>query len=361
MARCGSTKVLIVDDSALIRSMLTRVLSSEEGIKVVGGAKDPYDAREMIIRFNPDVIILDIQMPRMDGITFLRKLMTHYPVPVIMCSGNAPANSKAAIESIEIGAVDVVAKPRGGGTEMLLRLGAELADKIRAAALSVRRETPLIPQRKSTDILSLASVGVDPNSCLVVLGASTGGTEATKELLSNVPADFPPVAIVQHMPEGFTKSYAGRLNEFSPMTVREAEDGDILTPGNAFVARGGIQMTVRKEGTFLKLRYGTDELVNRHCPSVDVLFDSAVRIRGKHLVGILLTGMGADGAKGLLSLRETGAVTIAQDPDSCVVYGMPKVAVELGAAMKSAPPQQIPNLAVRMLKRAISGKARMSV
>ncbi len=344
-------KVLIVDDSAVVRSTLTRVLSNESDINIVGGAKDPYEARELIIAFRPDVILLDIEMPRMDGLTFLKKLQTHYPVPVIMVSGVASASSHAALTAIEIGAVDFVAKPAEGGAKALLRLCEDLSEKIRAAAIAMPAR-PSIPVSANASPASFRAAGLDPNRYLVAIGASTGGTEAIKQLLSEVPADFPPVAIVQHMPAGFTKSFAERLNQFSAMSVSEAIDGDILAPGRALVARGGIQMSVSRNGGRWRTAYGTDEPVNRHCPSVDVLFDSAARHAGKQAVGIILTGMGGDGAKGLLNMHNAGALTIAQDHDSCVVYGMPKVAVELGAVQHSAAPIGIPNTLMRALQRA---------
>ena len=312
MRKAGPIKVLIVDDSALVRSILTRVLSNERGIKVVGGGKDPYEARELIIAYRPDVIILDIEMPRMDGITFLKKLQVHYPVPVIMCSGVAPANSRLALEAIESGAVDVVAKPAAGGRNALARLGEDLAEKIRAAAIA-RPAPPPIPGSPASAPTSVRATGLDPKRWLVAIGASTGGTEAIRQVLSHVPADFPPVAIVQHMPEGFTQSFAERLNQFSAMTVTEAVDGDILTPGRAFVARGGKQMWVSPSGGQWRIIYGSEELVNRHCPSVDVLFDSVARHIGRQAVGIILTGMGADGAKGLLRMNQAGLVTITQN------------------------------------------------
>lgn len=356
MKKTEPINVLIVDDSPLIRSILTSVLSKEQDIVVVGGAKDPYEARELIIEFRPDVIILDIEMPRMDGLTFLKKLVVHYPVPVIMCSGVAPANSHAALQAIEDGAVDVVAKPNHGGSDALRRLGEELAEKIRAAAVAMPVPPP-IPKSATTAPVSFHSAGLDPRRYLVAVGASTGGTEAIKTLLSHVPTDWPPVTIVQHMPAGFTKSFANRLDEFSPLRVTEAVDGDVLVPGRAFLARGEIQMRVRVSGGQWRIAYGSDELVNRHCPSVDVLYDSVAKTTGRQLVGILLTGMGADGAKGLLRMREVGAVTIAQDRKSSVVYGMPKVAAEIGAVQHTGAPADIPRIVLQALRHQKSAKS----
>ena len=350
MRQQGPIRVLIVDDSPLVRSILTSVLSAEQNIVVVGGAKDPFEARDLIIEYRPDVIILDIEMPRMDGLTFLKKLMAHYPVPVIMCSGVAPANSHAALQAIEDGAVDVVAKPSHGGSQALRRLGEELAEKIYAAAIAMPAR-PTIPASATTAPGGFRAAGLDPQRYLVAIGASTGGTEAIKSLLAQVPADWPPVVMVQHMPEGFTESFAGRLNQFSRLTVTEAVDGDVLVPGRAFLARGGRQMAVQTGGGQWRVRYGSDELVNRHCPSVDVLFDSVAAATGRQLVGILLTGMGADGAQGLLRMREAGALTIGQDRQSCVVYGMPKVAAEIGAVQLTGAPADIPRLLLQALRR----------
>lgn len=350
MKHQGVIKVLIVDDSALVRSVLRQVLSGKEGIEVVGGAKDPFEAREFIITHRPDVIILDVEMPRMDGLTFLRKLQVHYPVPVIMCSSLTPANSQPALDALEFGAVDVVAKPNSGGSAALRQLGEDLAEKVQAAAQAIRRKPPA-PASPPPLPAGCRSQGIDPAQHLVAVGASTGGTEAIRALLARTPADFPPIVITQHMPEGFTHAFAERLNRLSALHVSEAVDGVALSPGMAVVARGGVQMMADGAPGRWRVRLGTDELVNRHCPSVDVLFDSVVRAAGRHAVGILLTGMGADGASGLLRLRQAGAPTIAQNQESCVVYGMPKVAVELGAALVTAAPPDIPPLVVRMLKR----------
>jgi two-component system chemotaxis response regulator CheB len=347
--RTGPIKVLIVDDSALVRSILTRVLAEDQEIQVVGGAKDPFEARELIINYRPDVIILDIEMPRMDGITFLKKLMAHYPVPVIMCSGNAAANSRNAIEAIECGAVDVVAKPTAGGRMALQRLGEELAEKIRAATVAMPAAPP-IPASATSPPMSFQAAGIDPSRYLVAIGASTGGTEAIRRLLAQVPPDFPPVAIVQHMPEGFTYSFATRLNEFSDITITEAVDGDILVPGKGVLARGNAQMIVQASAAKIRVAYAGNEPVNRHCPSVDVLFDSVARGIGKQAIGVLLTGMGADGARGLLNMRNAGAITIAQDKASCVVYGMPKVAVELGAVQYQCPPAEVPRTIIQAIR-----------
>ena len=346
--RTSPIKVLIVDDSPLIRSMLSRVLAEEPDIQVVGGAKDPYEARELIITYRPDVILLDIEMPRMDGLTFLTKLMAHYPVPVIMCSGAAPASSAVALKAIELGAIDVVSKPTGGGNQALRQLGADLAEKIRAAAIA--KSPPPIPAAATSATESFHAAGLDPQRYLVAVGASTGGTEAIRQMLGLMPEDCPPIVMVQHMPEGFTRSFADRLDQLSRITVQEAADGDVLVPGKAFLARGGVQMSVQVSGGKWRIAYGTSEPVNRHCPSVDVLFDSVARCPGRQLVGVLLTGMGADGAKGMLNLRRNGAITIAQDQRSSVVYGMPKVAVELGAVQHQSTPAGVTRVIIQALR-----------
>lgn len=350
MRQSGPIKVLIVDNSPLTRAALTDVLSREKGLAVVGGAKDPFEARELIIAFRPDVIVLDSELPRMDGLTFLGKLMTNYPVPVIMCSSATAAYSQVALKAMELGAIDVAAKPAVTDRQGLQRLGVELGEKIRAAAVAIRRQ-PQVPASVTVEPLSFRAAGLDPSAYLVAIGASTGGTDAIKDFLSNVPADFPASAIVQHMPEGFTKSFAERLDQFSRLTVTEAVDGDVLAPGKAVLARGCAQMMVRRVQGRWRIAYGGSELVNRHCPSVDVLFDSFAQAKGVQTVGILLTGMGNDGAKGLLRMRQTGAITFAQERHSCIVFGMPKVAIELGAAQHVATPQQMPTLLLEVLRR----------
>lgn len=343
-------RVLIVDDSPMVRSILSRVLAEQEDIEVIGGARDPFEARELIIRYRPHVIVLDIEMPRMDGLTFLTKLMAHYPVPVIICSGVAPAASANAVKAIELGAIDVVPKPSAGGTGALKRLGAELADKIRAAAIS--KPPPPVPVNPAAAPRSFRQAGVDPNRWVVAIGASTGGTEAIRQVLAHMPADSPPVVMVQHMPEGFTHSFAQRLDQQSRLHVAEAEDHELLMPGRALLARGGVQMGVRSTGGQWRIAYGGTERINRHCPSVDYLFDSLTRCKGRRIAAVLLTGMGADGARGLKHLREHGAVTIAQDEASSVVYGMPKAAVELGAVQQQCAPPDVPRVLIEAMRAA---------
>ncbi len=346
MTRLDKVRVLLVDDSPMVRNILSRVLADQEGIEVVGGARDPFEARELIIRHRPHVIILDIEMPRMDGLTFLTKLMAHYPVPVIICSGVAPAASANAVKAIELGAIDVVPKPTEGGTRALKQLGAELADKIRAAAISKPPPVPVPPRAAPK---SFRQAGIEPNRWVIAIGASTGGTDAIRHVLTQMPADAPPIVMVQHMPAGFTNSFARRLDEVCKLSVAEAEDNEILMPGRALLARGGVQMGVQSVGVQWRIRYGGTEKVNRHCPSVDYLFDSLTRCKGRRIAAVLLTGMGADGAKGLLHLREKGAITIAQDEASSVVYGMPKAAVELGAVQRQCPPSDVPRVLIELM------------
>lgn len=353
MRRTGPIKVLIVDDSAAVRTMLARVLSQDDDIEVVPGAKDPFEGRERIIEHRPDVIILDIEMPRMDGLTFLKKLKVHYPVPVIMCSGAVSGDRSAAMTALELGAIDVIAKPSTGGNQALRRLGEELAEKIRAAAASIPR-TPPVQLAPTPPPASFRAAGIDPSRYLVAIGASTGGTEAIKRVLQNVPADFPPVAMVQHMPAAFTRPFAERLNSFSRLTVKEAVHGEYLVSGKAVLARGEIQMRLRLIGNRWRVVYGEEQPVNRHCPSVDVLFDSLTGAPAGRTIGVILTGMGADGARGLLRMRQAGAVTVAQNHESSVVYGMPKVALELGAVQHVASPTDVPRIVLHALRQASS-------
>ncbi len=353
----GPIKVLVVEHSPFVRSAIGRELSAQEGIAVVGEAKDAFEARNLIIRYRPDVIILDTALPRVDGLTFLAKLMEHYPVPVIVCADPATDQRQAALDAIDQGATEVVVKPPVNDRAALQRLAQELALKVRAAAVALRRPPP-VPLSATAEPVCLRSVGLDPARYVVAVGASTGGTDALRHLLSRVPSDFPPVVIVQHMPEGFTGLFANRLNDSSPIEVREAKDGDLLAPGLALLARGGIQMTVRGRVGSCRIACGSREEVNRHCPSVDVLFHSVAERIGRSAVGVLLTGMGADGAEGLLALHNAGAVTIGQNQGSCVVYGMPKVAADLGAVQITASPADIPKRVVEaLLARNTAGSA----
>ena len=333
-------KVLVVDDSALVRKLLTEELSRYDDITVVGTAVDPYVAREKIIALKPDVITLDVEMPRMDGLSFLVKLMKHYPVPVIIVSSLTPKNSDAAIRALALGAVDVIAKP--GSAMSVPDISRQLVQSIRAASRAklVKRTEPL----NDTPVLMRASpalAGLAMTHKVIALGASTGGTQALEAVLTCLPPTMPGIVICQHMPEKFTASFAQRLNGCCALEVREAKDGDAVVPGVALVAPGNFHMMLTLSGAQYKVRVKDGPRVHHQRPAVDILFASVARYAGRNAVGAIFTGMGADGAKGLLQMREAGAHTIAQDEQSCVVFGMPKEAIRLGAAVDILPLGQI--------------------
>lgn len=324
-------RVLIVDDSAVVREVFSRELARDPQIEVVGVAPDPYIARDKIVALRPDVITLDIEMPRMDGITFLRKLMRHLPVPVVIVSSLTQRGSELAMEALDAGAVDVMCKP--GAAYAVGDMSVELVDKIKAAA-RVRVQARLRPPTLGTP-----SPGMPPvrrhsltrtTNKVIAVGASTGGTEALVALLSAMPGNAPGILIVQHMPEFFTRSFADRLDQVSSMEVKEAEDGDSVLPGRVLLARGSHHLLLRRSGANYLVQVKAGPLVNRHRPSVDVLFKSVAQYAGRNAVGVILTGMGGDGAQGMLEMKQNGARTIAQDEASCVVFGMPRVAIELG-------------------------------
>jgi two-component system, chemotaxis family, protein-glutamate methylesterase/glutaminase len=342
--------VLIVDDSAVVRQVLSAELSKASDIQVVGTAVDPYVARDKIVALRPDVITLDIEMPRMDGLTFLARLMKYHPMPVLVVSSLTPAGSQTALRALELGAIDIVSKP--GGSYSVGDLAAVLIDKIRAAAQAryTRRpapETPAAPPVK-------AKPGSLPETThkVLAIGASTGGTEAIREVLAALPATTPGTVIVQHMPEHFTAAFAQRLNTLSAMEVREARDGDAVVPGVALIAPGNHHMVLRRSGAryFVALRDGPRVFHQR--PAVDVLFYSVAHEAGANAVGVLMTGMGADGAKGLLAMQQAGATTLAQEEQSCVVFGMPKEAIKLGAADEILPLDRIAGRALHALGEA---------
>lgn len=350
MRRDNPIKVLIVDDSPLVRTILNRVLAGYDDLHVVATARDAHHARDQILAHKPDVIILDLEMPRMGGLGFMKILRAYYPVPVIVCSSTAAPKSAAALEAIRLGAVDVVAKPSGGSREAMQQLGETLAEKIRGASVS-RPAKRSRGKSYGTPEPSFRAGGLDPDNFLVALGASTGGTEALAQLLACVPPDFPPVIIVQHMPAGFTESFAERLHRISPLKVSESNGAERLVSGSALLGRGGIQIRVTGRPRSWRVQYGTSELVNRHCPSVDVLFHSVAECAGRRGVGVILTGMGNDGARGLLAMRQAGALTLGQDKASCVVYGMPKVAADLGAIQTTGSPGEIPRLLIAAIRK----------
>jgi two-component system chemotaxis response regulator CheB len=331
-------RVLIVDDSAMVRQIFSRELARDSEIEVVGAAPDPYVARDKIVELRPDVVTLDIEMPRMDGLTFLRKLMRHYPLPVIIVSSLTPQGGELALEAMEAGAVEVMCKP--GASYTVGDMSVELIDKIKAAArVKVARArgndaVKVAPQVR----LSLART----TNKVVAVGASTGGTEALRVVLSALPSNAPGLVIVQHMPEHFTRAFADRLNDLCAIDVKEAADGDGVVPGRALIAPGNYHMLLRRSGAAYFVQVKNGPLVCRHRPSVDVLFKSVARYAGRNAVGVILTGMGADGSQGLRNMKDNGAETIAQDEASCIVFGMPKEAIELGAADHVIPLDLIP-------------------
>lgn len=351
-------KVLIVDDSSVVRSALTRILDADSGLKVVATAVDPYDAREKIKRYDPDVITLDVSMPRMDGITFLKNLMRLRPMPVVMVSSYTDAGAQETFDALALGAFDYVTKPSGRDVDKEL-YKAELIRKVKAAA--VANMSILTTETKSLSAKGDVVVGMsmkDPlerakvKSKLIAIGASTGGTEALKEVMKRMPVECPPIVISQHIPESFSSPFADRLNECSAVQVKQAEDGDLIMPGHAYLAPGDDHLLVVKEGANLRCRLSKSPPVNRHRPSVDVMFDSVADSMGKNAVGVLLTGMGSDGAKGLLNLMNVGAATIVQDEKTSVVWGMPGEAVKLGAAQKVEPLVRIPESIMQAVRKS---------
>lgn len=329
-------KVLIIDDSALIRNMLSQIINSSDFLEVVGTSADPYEAREKIKELDPDVLTLDVEMPRMDGITFLKNVMRLRPMPVVMISTLTKKGSDTTMQALELGAVDYIAKPKVAVAEELPKLTDDIVTKIRIAAkanISTLKTASSSFQKSAPMVNSVGSKTLKDEIGLIAIGASTGGVEATKRMLSNLPGEMPPIVIVQHMPAGFTSSYANRLNNSLEATVSEFSGADKpLANGHIYVANGNQHLAVRQSGGRY-LAYCIDsEPVNRHRPAVDVLFDSVAGCTRGRAIAVLLTGMGVDGAAGMASIKKTGAVTIAQDETSSVVWGMPRVAIEQGAA-----------------------------
>lgn len=345
-------RVLIVDDSASVRQTLTDVLESEPDITVMGTASDPYVAARRIQEEIPDVILLDVEMPRMDGITFLRKIMAQRPIPVIMCSAVIEERSSLLLEAMEAGAVDVILKPRVDTKQYLVESRVRICDAVRAAAGARlaglgRHSAPRPVQQKLTADAVLPPPTGRPRALgttetIVCIGASTGGTESLKAVLEVLPADCPPILIVQHMPEKFTEAFARRLDGLCAMEVKEAEDGDLVVRGRVLIAPGNRHMLLQRSGARYTVQIKDGPLVARHRPSVDVLFRSAARTAGGNSVGIIMTGMGDDGARGMLEMKQAGAHTIAQDEASCIVFGMPKEAIALGCVDRVVPLDLLP-------------------
>lgn len=347
-------KVLIVDDSASVRQVLSEIIENEPDLELIGTAADPFFAAQRIQREVPDVILCDIEMPRMDGITFVQKIMSQRPIPVIICSSLTTAGSTTFMRAMEAGAVDVVTKPQLGTHQFLAESRVRIADAVRAAAkakVRARPATPVVPQAKLTADAVIppprgASV-IRTTDRVIAIGASTGGTEALRAVLEALPRDPPGIVIVQHMPAGFTTSFARRLDELCQVEVREAQQGDRVMRGQVLIAPGDKHLLLQRSGAQYRVDVREGPLVSRHRPSVDVLFRSAARAAGPNALGIIMTGMGDDGAKGLLEMREAGASTIAQDEESCVVFGMPKEAIRLGAAKSVVPLKRLPEEILR--------------
>jgi two-component system chemotaxis response regulator CheB len=344
----NKTRVVVVDDSALVRTLLSEIINRQSDMCCVGAAADPLAAREMIRELDPDVITLDVEMPRMDGLEFLGRLMRLRPMPVVMVSTLTERGAEVTLRALELGAIDFVAKPKVGVADGMRQLADDITDKIRIAARSRPRRQAGAPATQPASAKSApAAIGRLSTEKIIFIGASTGGTEATKEVLMGLPADAPAVMITQHMPPGFTTSYAARLNGLCRIAVKEAGDGERVLPGHAYIAPGGLHLAVERSGANYVARVRDGEPVNRHKPSVEVLFDSAARCVGPNALGVMLTGMGADGALAMKRLRDAGSWNVAQDEATCVVFGMPREAIAAGAAHEVLP---LPRIAPRLLE-----------
>ena len=335
------TRIIVVDDSALVRSLLAEIINRQPDMECVGAANDPLVAREMIRELNPDVITLDIEMPKMDGIEFLSRLMRLRPMPVVMISTLTERGAEITMRALELGAVDFVAKPRIGLADGIKELATQIVEKIRIAANAHVRRAVLVPASEGgvnkPSILSATLLGRISTEKLIFIGASTGGTEAIREVLTKLPADSPGILITQHMPPGFTTSFAARLNSLCQITVQEATDGERVLPGHAYIAPGGKQFWIDRSGANYICIVRDGEPVNRHRPSVEVLFKSAARVAGRNAFGVMLTGMGADGASAMREMKDAGSYNFVQDEASCIVFGMPREAIQEGAADEILP------------------------
>ena len=338
-------KVLVVDDSALIRALLKEIIQADPELELVGQAPDAYVARDLIKQLNPDVLTLDVEMPRMDGLTFLEKLMRGRPMPVVMISSLTEQGSEATFRAMELGAVDFVAKPRVGLSSGLNELAGQIVDKIRVASVAhvrrIQRDPVTGGNAAPVSTPSAGLLGRLSTEKLIFIGASTGGTEAIKEVLVHMPADSPAIVITQHMPPGFTTSFAARLNGLCQITVKEAVNGERILPGHAYIAPGGTQFHISRSGANYVAVVDDGPPVNRHKPSVEVLFKSAAAVVGRNAFGIMLTGMGNDGAAAMREMKDAGSYNYVQDEASCVVFGMPKMAIQAGAANEVLPLLQI--------------------
>jgi len=346
-------KVLVIDDSALVRKLLSKELDKQQDITVVGSAINPYIARKKIAKLNPDVLTLDLEMPRMDGLSFLSKLMKHHPMPVVVVSSLTPKNSENALTALRLGAVDVICKP--GSAYSTKDISKKIIKSVRAASLAnVTSVNKTISKKKNPISIKGGARLKQTTKKLIAVGASTGGTKALEEILPALPHRLPGIVVVQHMPPVFTKSFAERLNSVSQVNVKEAENGDWIQPGQVLIAPGNYHMLVKKKGAkyYTKIKQGPP--VHHHRPSVDVLFNSVADSAGINATGVILTGMGADGAKGLKAMKDSGAHTIGQDEQSCVVYGMPKKAHEVGAVTETLPLSKIANAIVSGTKEEIA-------
>ena len=341
-------RVVVVDDSALVRSLLKEIIDRQPDMLCVGTAADPFAARETIRATNPDVITLDVEMPRMDGIDFLGKLMRLRPTPVVMVSTLTERGAEVTLRALELGAIDFVAKPKIGVADGMRHLAEEITDKIRTASRARLQRAPAASAATARASAAPAAVGRLSTEKIIFIGASTGGTEATKDVLLGLPPDAPAVMITQHMPPGFTTSYAKRLDSLARIRVKEATDGERVLPGHAYLAPGGLHLSVERSGANYVARVREGEPVNRHRPSVEVLFESAARVVGPNAFGIMLTGMGADGARAMRAMRDAGAYNICQDEASCVVFGMPREAIAHGAADEVLP---LSHIAGHLLER----------
>jgi two-component system, chemotaxis family, protein-glutamate methylesterase/glutaminase len=344
----AKTRVLIIDDSALIRSVLSEIIGKQPDLEVIGAAPDPLVAREMIRALNPDVLTLDVEMPRMDGLDFLEKLMRLRPTPVVMVSTLTERGAEVTMRALELGAIDFVSKPKLGIAAGMQQLTDEICDKIRVAAKArLHRHVAARPAGGDVDKTAPTSYSRVSTEKVLAIGSSTGGTEAIREVLTRLPPDFPGVLITQHMPPGFTRSFAARMDTLSRISVSEARDGERVLPGHAYIAPGDRHMRLARSGSNYVIALDDSEPVNRHRPSVEVLFQSVAAVAGGNAMGVMLTGMGKDGAHAMRTMRDAGSFNIAQDEASCVVFGMPREAIAVGAVHEILP---VTEIAGRLMK-----------